>query len=87
MKTEKLTEWEIHLQGCVKCKTVDISRTNTLVNCCAKGAPLVMDFISKRQTLIAKKHTAALKHQFLQMDDGKVYKTTAANVKRETRYK
>lgn len=87
MKTEKMHEFEIHAKACEKCSAVDFEKTSSLVNCCAKGAPLLMDFISQKQAKIEKQKEKALKHQFLKMDDGKVYKTTASKVKMMTKYK
>lgn len=87
MKKEKIHEFEIHIQSCEKCASVDMDKTSSMANCCAKGAPLLMDFISEKQTAIAKKMQKALKHQFLQMEDRKVYKTTSSKVKMITRYK
>lgn len=87
MKKEKIHEFEIHVQSCDRCRSVDISKTSSLVNCCAKGAPLLMDFIAEKQTAIHKRIEKSIKHEFLKMDDGKVYKSTKSKVKMLTKYK
>lgn len=87
MKKEKIHEFEIHVQSCDKCSSVDMTKTSSLVNCCAEGAPLLMDFIAQKQTEIHKRIEKSLKHEFLKMEDGKIYKTTSQKVKMLTKYK
>lgn len=46
-KAIRLTEWQIHVQGCDACQSVNIEATKTLSNVCNAGAPLLRDELSR----------------------------------------
>ncbi len=37
--------WIEHQRVCDACKTVDTGRTATLANCCARGAPMLAQYL------------------------------------------
>lgn len=46
-KAKRLTEWEVHVQCCAKCKSVDISKTATLASACNSGAPMLREELAR----------------------------------------
>lgn len=87
MKAEKPHPFEIHNQACLKCATVDFSRTATFVNCCAEGSKMLLDFVSVIAERKHKAEQAKLKREFMKEADGKIYKTSKTKVKLLTKYK
>lgn len=87
MKAEKIHPFQAHATRCAKCKSVNINTTSSLVNCCAEGASMLMDFIHQQKAPEVRKAQNALKRQFLMADDGNVYKGTKEQVRILTKYK
>lgn len=48
MKVAKKSEWELHASGCAACESVDVSDTKTLARCCNKGAPMLRDYLARK---------------------------------------
>jgi hypothetical protein len=86
-KTVKVHEFENHTRTCIKCRSVEITKPSTLINCCLLGAPLLRDYLSEISSKKNKIHVQSLKRQFLSDSDGKIYKSTSAKVKKATVYK
>lgn len=63
-KQIKLTEFQIHQNGCKACQGVDVSHTTTLINVCLVGAPLLRDQLSAAATKRVLATRKALKIQF-----------------------
>lgn len=50
---EVIVTWSDHYPGCEKCREgVDLEKSSTFVNACAKGSRLVMEEMQKRQAPI-----------------------------------
>lgn len=86
-KAIKVHPFETHLLSCKKCVDVDVDKPATLINCCLLGAPLLRDYLSDISSKKHRNSTKSLKHQFLADENGKIYKSTSAKVKKITIYK
>lgn len=86
-KKTKVHEFETHKQSCERCRSVEISKPKTLVNCCLSGAPMLKDYLNYISAPLARKREYEIKKSFLKSDDGKIYKTTKAKVNSEMKYK
>lgn len=82
-----MNDWQIHVQGCDRCKLVDVSQPKTLQNCCFVGAKYLRDYLSEMQKPIVSSQMKKLKNQFTKSPDGKVYLTTRKKLKDAMRYK
>lgn len=76
-----------HRAGCAKCRTVEIGKPATLVNCCHEGAPLLRDYLADLVKPEIARQKKQLKREFMQESDGKVYTTTKKKLKEVMRYK
>ena len=52
--------WKDHAFGCERCKEVSIEIPATLAYCCAVGAPLLAEELSKRQAPVIKQRNKAI---------------------------
>jgi hypothetical protein len=90
MAKEKIIQkhpFELHQSHCLKCKTVDISKPATLINCCLDAAKELKDYLNSLAAPVKRKQNAALKRQFSVEADGKCYHASKRKLAEVMRYK